>query len=147
MLIINDSPTAHTSTLKTAFNLINFTFLGSGILSIPYAFRLSGIFPGVSLLIIFALASFYAALIIKTIMDKHSISSFIEIGKRSFGAGGSLFTQFVFFLDLFFTACSYLVLISDSFVALYPDYNKDLVKLVIVPFSNLGLYSSTIYLV
>lgn len=67
------------STLKSALNMINFTFLGSAVLSCPYAFLIGGWVPSVSILILFALASYYSSVVIYKTIINHNLNSYTGI--------------------------------------------------------------------
>ncbi|KAJ3387144.1 hypothetical protein HDU92_002125 [Lobulomyces angularis] len=128
------------SSLKSSFNLVN-VLLGSSILSLPFAFKLSGWVMGLSIEIIFFLVTLYTALLMSSLMNekddetdskKKDLKTFADIGRAAFGDSGMLFTSILFTVDLFIVSASFIILSADSFCALFPSLNLTYVKVVIV---------------
>lgn len=96
------------------------------------AFLIAGWLPSILMLLVFALVSYYTATILYAILTQHGLTSYTAIGRRAFGPQGVVAFRLVFLLDLFFTAASYLVLVSDSITTLYPRWTSAFVKMAIM---------------
>ncbi|KAJ3222233.1 hypothetical protein HK099_002546 [Clydaea vesicula] len=114
--------------------------MGSSVLSVPFAFKLSGWYFALTLLSIFALSNLYSSLVLEKVMKTANSNSFVDIAKIAFGRKGFGFATIVFCLDLFFCGAMYVVLIADSLVSLYPSflnatYVKTILVVTLVPFT------------
>lgn len=54
-----------------------------------------------------------------------------EMGEKAFGKAGTCVFRFIFIVDLFFTASSYLVLIAQTLKALNKGFDINLVKMAV----------------
>lgn len=111
------------------------------MLSTPYAFLLGGWIPSLLITVLFALLGYYSACIIFYLHQSYGLKSYTDMGHTAFGKTGNLTIRCFFFFDLFFTASSYLVLISDSLLALFPWFDSTYIKLtctaIVIPVTYL----------
>lgn len=118
------------SLAQATFNSIN-VLVGVGILSLPYAFKLTGWLLGVILLFFFCILTRHTArLLIQCMKTDSSCVTYSDIGERAFGSRGRLFISFLFFCELFAAAVALFILISDSVISIYPAFDPLIVKLV-----------------
>jgi hypothetical protein len=158
------------STLRSALNLINFSFLGGSLLSIPYGelfyfltvsfsyCRLDSSCLDSSSIRSHFILYFYHHLHLDNkvlyplslMVKRHGLGSYTSIGKKAFGKQGVVVFRILFILELFFSAAAFLVLISDSLVMLYPSWSPSIVKalvmLVIAPVTLIKNIGTTIFM-
>ncbi|KAJ3011630.1 hypothetical protein HKX48_006722 [Thoreauomyces humboldtii] len=137
---------------QTCFNSVNL-LMGIGILSLPFAFRITGWIVGGTLLAICCLLTHHTAGLLALCLDytpakgnrgslQPLLSSFPsvtrramtygDIGELAFGNRGRNLISLVFCLELFASSVALVILISDSVTALIPTLPHALVKTVAV---------------
>jgi vesicular inhibitory amino acid transporter len=109
-----------------------------GILSLPYAFSITGIVLGVLFLYLFAIITHHTARVLQKCLD-HSIdgkqaNTFGDLGFLAFGDSGRQFISIIFFLELFAACVALVILSADSIVALFPELDLTMVKVLMVAF-------------
>ncbi|KAE9592422.1 putative amino acid transporter, transmembrane domain-containing protein [Lupinus albus] len=102
---------------QAVLNGIN-ALCGVGILSIPYAVKEGG-WAGISMLLIFAVFSFYTGLLLRYCLDSEpGLETYPDIGQAAFGTTGRVAIS----------ACciEYIILESDNLASLFPDAHLSL---------------------
>eukprot|EP00281_Chroomonas_sp_CCMP1168_P028851 CAMPEP_0206244964 /NCGR_PEP_ID=MMETSP0047_2-20121206/18445_1 /ASSEMBLY_ACC=CAM_ASM_000192 /TAXON_ID=195065 /ORGANISM="Chroomonas mesostigmatica_cf, Strain CCMP1168" /LENGTH=561 /DNA_ID=CAMNT_0053670233 /DNA_START=129 /DNA_END=1814 /DNA_ORIENTATION=+ len=109
---------------QSVFNSTNL-LMGVGLLSLPYACKLSGWF-GVVLLIFFSVVTNYTAKLLGKVMEyepsvklrngpgAYTIYGFADMGMVAFGEPGRTFMWIVFVLETFGYACIYIIIESEN---------------------------------
>lgn len=117
---------------QTIFNSIN-VLIGLGILSIPLALHLSGWILGVICLSFAAVSTKQTAILLGKILYKYpNLKTYHDIGVHCYGDGIGFLILIIFTLDLFGAGISMILLFSDSFYALSPEFfSKFSLKLAI----------------
>ncbi|KAE9621147.1 putative amino acid transporter, transmembrane domain-containing protein [Lupinus albus] len=99
---------------------------GVGILSIPYAVKESG-WVGISLLLIFAIFSFYTGLLLRYCMDSDpALETYPDIGQAAFGTIGRIVISIILYSELYVSCIDYLILESDNLSSLFPNAHLSL---------------------
>lgn len=127
--------TPHSTFSQTIFNAVNI-LMGIGLLSLPFAFRLTGWVLGLSMLFLFAAMTRKTAGTVAKCLDAPVPSSlpfktsctFGDFGEVAFGLQGRGFISVVFVLELFAASVALVILTADSFVSLFPSLDLDFVK-------------------
>jgi vesicular inhibitory amino acid transporter len=127
--------TPHSTYSQTIFNAVNI-LMGIGLLSLPFAFRLIGWVLGLSMLFLFAAMTRKTAGSVAKCLDAAVPShlpfktscTFGDFGEVAFGLQGRGFISVVFVLELFAASVALVILTADSVVALFPNFDLDLVK-------------------
>jgi len=114
---------------QSCFNSVN-VLMGIGIISFPFSFYLTGWVLGVFMFIFFALLTMHTAKILGKCMKINNLTNYSEIGYAAFGKKGYVFISILFSLELFACSVSLVILIADSLVALFPELNNTMVKIV-----------------
>ncbi|CAI5757714.1 unnamed protein product [Candida verbasci] len=140
--------TGNSTVPQTIFNTIN-TLMGIGMLSLPFAFKLSGWLFGSIILLVSSLSTNITAKYLGRILFKNQ--NLLTYSDISYCYGGKYFQLLVtlfFISDLFGASLSLIILFSDSFSILY--HNKTHLKFIITtvlcccsffPMSTLSLLS------
>ena len=119
---------------QSILNGINI-LLGVGVLSLPYALKVSGWAVGMGLLVLFSLATNYTGKLIgRMMMLSGNIRSFPDMGFAAFGKVGQRLVSWVFFVELFSACGMYLILCGDNLHALlnstWPGVSKTELTLI-----------------
>lgn len=121
---------------QSCFNASNI-LMGIGLLSLPFAFKLTGWVVGCLLLILFAVITLHTAKLLAKCLDYEGAiqsNSYGDIGEVAFGPSGRLFISLTFFFELFAACVALVILAADSMVALFPSLDLTIVKCVVVAF-------------
>jgi len=98
-----------------------YTFLGIGILSMPYEVSQGG-WLSIMLLIIFAMICWYTALLLERCMNQQPlIKSYADIGEVAFGYKGRVVIASFIYVALFLIAVELLILEGDNLEKLFPN--------------------------
>lgn len=117
---------------QTIFNSVN-TLMGIAMLSLPFAFKLTGWVLATVQLVLVAWATNKTAKILGTILQKNK--HLHSYGDIAFAYGGSrfhAFATFTFTLDLLGALLSLVLIFADSFTILFPTVNSFVFKLCIL---------------
>ena len=108
---------------QASFNAVNL-LLGVGLLSLPYALKVSGWVVGISVLLLLCLVTNYTGKLLGRMMaiDPVNIRTYPDIGTAAFGMRGRLFISVVFFLELIVAGTSFLLLVADNLGELFPKF-------------------------
>ncbi|KAH1230368.1 Amino acid transporter AVT1C [Glycine max] len=93
-------PSRHCSFGQAMLNGIN-VLCGVGILSTPYAAKVGG-WLGLSILVIFAIISFYTGLLLRSCLDSEpELETYPDIGQAAFGTTGRIAISIVLYVELY----------------------------------------------
>ncbi|CAL5407363.1 unnamed protein product [Camellia sinensis] len=99
---------------------------GVGILSTPYAVKEGG-WAGVSILIIFAVLSFYTGLLLRSCLDSQpGLETYPDIGQAAFGTTGRFAISIILYAELYACCVEYIILESDNLSSLFPNAHLNL---------------------
>ena len=117
MEIPHDSP-IRTASLSTAvFNLVS-TIVGGGVLSLPFAISVQGIFGGVLALLLCALASDFSIYILVASSRSEGARGYEDVAGAALGKGVRVFVVVLLFSLTFLVAVAYTILCGDLLAAL-----------------------------
>lgn len=96
---------------------------GVGILTTPYAVKEGGWF-GLSILLIFAVLSFYTGILLRYCLDSQpGLETYPDIGQAAFGTYGRFAISIVLYLELYASCVEHIILESDNLSSLFPNAN------------------------
>ncbi|CAI5028774.1 CPS_HP_G0100240.mRNA.1.CDS.1 [Saccharomyces cerevisiae] len=115
---------------QTIFNSIN-VLIGIGLLALPLGLKYAGWVIGLTMLVIFALATFCTAELLSRCLDTDpTLISYADLGYAAFGTKGRALISALFTLDLLGSGVSLVILFGDSLNALFPQYSTTFFKIV-----------------
>lgn len=97
----------------TSFNMIN-SIIGSGVIGVPYALKRAGIGLGIVIILVAALASDYAILLLIDGGKLSGGSTYQDVVQASFGRPGFYILTLLQFLFPFISMVSYNVIVADG---------------------------------
>mmetsp|Transcript_63588 Transcript_63588/g.138495 ORF Transcript_63588/g.138495 Transcript_63588/m.138495 type:complete len:494 (+) Transcript_63588:56-1537(+) len=121
------------STPQAVFNLVN-TVVGVGVLSVPYAFRMSGYLTLVLLLLVISVTSLTGKYIGRSLrlVAENCLSPAVPprardytfLAHTAFGSKGRSFIQVVTSLELWFVVVTFMIMHGGNVVVLWPDLDR-----------------------
>lgn len=121
---------AKTSHIRAFINSVNI-LIGSGILSLPLAFRYTGWALGVLLLSLSAVMTVRAALSLVECLDSDvELRSYIDVAGAAFGPRAQLFTSITFGLTVITACVALVVLFGDAMNLLVPSVTSAQWKMI-----------------
>ncbi|KAL5139417.1 Amino acid transporter AVT1C [Glycine soja] len=118
-------PSRHCSFGQAMLNGIN-VLCGVGILSTPYAAKVGG-WLGLSILVIFAIISFYTGLLLRSCLDSEpELETYPDIGQAAFGTTGRIAISIVLYVELYACCIEYIILEGDNLSSLFPSAHLNL---------------------
>ncbi|KAG5237758.1 amino acid transporter AVT1C [Salix suchowensis] len=94
---------------------------GVGILSTPYAAKEGG-WIGLSILVIFAVLSFYTGMLLRYCLDSEpGLGTYPDIGQVAFGTSGRIVISIILYVELYACCVEYIILESDNLSSLFPN--------------------------
>ncbi|KAJ6773006.1 hypothetical protein OIU74_019091 [Salix koriyanagi] len=94
---------------------------GVGILSTPYAAKEGG-WIGLSILVIFAVLSFYTGMLLRYCLDSEpGLGTYPDIGQVAFGTAGRIVISIILYVELYACCVEYIILESDNLSSLFPN--------------------------
>ncbi|ORX77519.1 hypothetical protein K493DRAFT_293824 [Basidiobolus meristosporus CBS 931.73] len=123
-----DEPTSTFS--QSVFNAVN-VLMGLAILSLPYAFKITGWVLGLFMLLVFCLLTRYTAILLRKCLDLDpSMLSLSDVGHAAFGNKGRIGMAVLLVAELLATSVALLMVLADSIHALYPNLDLNLLKVI-----------------
>ncbi|KAJ3304812.1 hypothetical protein HDV03_002354 [Kappamyces sp. JEL0829] len=121
---------------QSLFNAVNI-LMGIGLLSLPFAFRITGWAVGIGCLCLFSAMTHHTGRILQLVLDYERPDGFVsltygDLGEVAYGRSGRTFISIVFFLELLACIIALVILSADSIVALFPWLDINLVKICTV---------------
>ncbi|KAJ2999295.1 hypothetical protein HDV02_003228 [Globomyces sp. JEL0801] len=127
---------AKSSFAQSLFNSVNI-LMGIGLLSLPFAFNITGWAVGLVLLIIFGLITHHTGRLLEKCLNYRPpngkcAQTYGDLGQNAFGTTGRTVISILFFLELIAASVALVILTSDSVVAIFPELDLITVKCVMV---------------
>ncbi|KAJ9175508.1 hypothetical protein P3X46_014057 [Hevea brasiliensis] len=120
----------HSSYGQAVVNGMN-VLCGVGILSTPYAAKEGG-WLGLSILLIFAVLSFYTGMLLCYCLDSEpELETYPDIGQAAFGTIGRIAVSIILYAELYACCVEYIILESDNLSSLFPNAHLSLGGLVL----------------
>lgn len=115
---------------QTIFNSIN-VLIGIGLLALPLGLKHAGWVIGLTLLSLFASATFCTAELLSRCLDTDlTLMSYADLGYAAFGTKGRALISALFTLDLMGCGVSLVILFADSLNALFPNISVTSFKIL-----------------
>jgi amino acid permease len=112
-----DSP-SRTATISSAiFNLVS-TIVGGGVLSLPFAISVQGVFGGIIALILSAMASDFSIYILIASSRSRGARGYEDVAAAAMGESARVVTVFLIFAITFLISIAYTILCADLLTAL-----------------------------
>ncbi|KAJ3262332.1 hypothetical protein HK103_002746 [Boothiomyces macroporosus] len=110
--------------------------MGTGLLSLPFAFSITGYRLGLFLLVLYAVITHHTGKHLGKCLNKCKANdeagfTYSDIGQAAFGTAGRTFISIIFFLELGTAAVALVILTADSMVALFPQFDLFYVKIAV----------------
>ncbi|CAM9699247.1 unnamed protein product [Chrysoparadoxa australica] len=105
-------------------NLIS-TILGGGVLSIPYALRLTGLVPGLVMLLVTAAASDYSVYTLVSCSRRSGAQTFEGVAEAAFGRSAKMMTMLLVICVTYLPMVAYTILLRDLTSPILEMYAMD----------------------
>ncbi|XP_065870958.1 amino acid transporter AVT1C [Euphorbia lathyris] len=113
---------------QAVLNGIN-VLCGVGILSTSYAAKEGG-WVGLSILLIFAILSFYTGMLLRSCLDSEpGLETYPDIGQAAFGTTGRVVISIILYVELYACCVEYIILEGDNLSSLFPNAHLSLIGL------------------
>ncbi|CAN0347772.1 unnamed protein product [Pylaiella littoralis] len=106
------NPSRQSEPQTAMFNLLA-TIVGGGVLSLPYAFKLTGVFTGIVLMALAAMAGDFSLYMLCSCARRTGQITYVEVAQAAFGKPGALLTTSVLMVMTIFVMIAYMVLVRD----------------------------------
>ncbi|CAH8359920.1 unnamed protein product [Eruca vesicaria subsp. sativa] len=141
-LPLMNSPSAaagdRTSAIQTLGNII-VSIVGTGVLGLPYAFRVAGWFAGSLGVIIVGFATYYCMLLLIQCRDKleseegqEDSKTYGDLGFKCMGTKGRYLTEFLIFTAQCGGSVAYLVFIGRNMSSIFSSYGLNMVSFILI---------------
>lgn len=122
--------TGNSTAPQTIFNSIN-VLIGIGLFALPLGLMHAGWILGLTLLSIFAFATFCTSELLSRCLDTDpTLLSYADLSYKVFGSKGKFIISLIFSLDLFTCGVSLIILFGDSLNSLIPSYSINFFKVL-----------------
>uniref|UniRef100_A0A7N0REG9 Amino acid transporter transmembrane domain-containing protein n=1 Tax=Kalanchoe fedtschenkoi TaxID=63787 RepID=A0A7N0REG9_KALFE len=123
--LMHEVPLRRCSFGQAVLNGMN-VLCGVGILSTPYAVKEGG-WAGLSILLLFAVLSFYTGLLLRYCLDSEpGLETYPDIGQAAFGTTGRIAISIILYVELYASCVEYIILESDNLSSLFPNAHLSL---------------------
>ncbi|KAF2289573.1 hypothetical protein GH714_037225 [Hevea brasiliensis] len=135
------SSTGTASAIQTLGNII-VSIVGTGILGLPFAFRIAGWFAGLLGVILAGIATYYCMLLLVQCRDKQASQeltpetrTYGDLGYKCMGKIGRFLTEFLIFISQCGGSVAYLVFIGQNLSSIFKwqDLNLSSIIFLLVP--------------
>ncbi|KAJ8754537.1 hypothetical protein K2173_005698 [Erythroxylum novogranatense] len=124
--LLESSSTGSSSALKTLGNII-VSIVGTGVLGLPFAFKIAGWFAGLLGVVIAGIATYYCMLLLVQCRDKFApkeltnqeTKTYGDLGYESLGKTGRYLTESLIFLSQCGGSVAYLVFIGQNLSSIF----------------------------
>ncbi|KAI9014117.1 transmembrane amino acid transporter protein-domain-containing protein [Hyaloraphidium curvatum] len=117
--------------MQSLFNSANI-LVGIGVLSLPFALRLTSFAVGLGLLAVFCILTLYTARVLARLVDlAGDVTTYADVGQMALGNNGRIFIAYFFLTELVCASVALIILASDSIHALIPSWHPYTVKLAL----------------
>ncbi|KAG5398814.1 hypothetical protein IGI04_020628 [Brassica rapa subsp. trilocularis] len=137
-LINSPSSRDRTSAIQTLGNII-VSIVGTGVLGLPYAFRVAGWFAGSLGVIIIGFATYYCMLLLIQCRDKleseegqEDSKTYGDLGFKCMGTKGRYLTEFLIFTAQCGGSVAYLVFIGRNLSSIFSSYGLTMVSFILI---------------
>nr|AAB82307.1 amino acid transport protein [Arabidopsis thaliana] len=127
-----------TSALQTLGNII-VSIVGTGVLGLPYAFRIAGWLAGSLGVIIVGFATYYCMLLLIQCRDKleseegeEESKTYGDLGFKCMGTKGRYLTEFLIFTAQCGGSVAYLVFIGRNLSSIFSSYGLSMVSFILI---------------
>ncbi|CAN8259681.1 unnamed protein product [Cochlearia groenlandica] len=134
----SESTGDRTSALQTLGNII-VSIVGTGVLGLPYAFRVAGWFAGSLGVIIVGFATYYCMLLLIQCRDKleseegaEESKTYGDLGFKCMGTKGRYMTEFLIFTAQCGGSVAYLVFIGRNLSSIFSSYGLSMVSFILM---------------
>ncbi|XP_077220762.1 aromatic and neutral transporter 1 [Tasmannia lanceolata] len=133
--LLEPSPKGTSSSAETLGNII-ISIVGTGVLGLPYAFRIAGWLAGSIGVIIAGISTFYCMLLLVQCRDKleteesTQIVTYGDLGAKAFGRTGRYLTEFLVLISQCGGAVAYLVFIGQNLASIFKTHNVSFSTLI-----------------
>ncbi|KAF8075581.1 hypothetical protein N665_1079s0006 [Sinapis alba] len=137
--LINSATTTgdRTSAIQTLGNII-VSIVGTGVLGLPYAFRVAGWFAGSLGVIIVGFATYYCMLLLIQCRDKleseegqEESKTYGDLGYKCMGTKGRYLTEFLIFTAQCGGSVAYLVFIGRNMSSIFASYGFSMLSFIL----------------
>ncbi|KAJ7971370.1 putative Amino acid transporter [Quillaja saponaria] len=126
--LLESLPSGTTSKAQTLGNII-VSIVGTGVLGLPFAFRVAGWFAGALGVIITGISTYYCMLLLiqcreKLALEKSSVETrtYGDLGYRCMGTTGRYLTEFLILISQCGGAVAYLVFIGQNLLSIFKGH-------------------------
>ncbi|CAF1935296.1 hypothetical protein Bca4012_074507 [Brassica carinata] len=137
-LLNSPSSGDRTSAIQTLGNII-VSIVGTGVLGLPYAFRVAGWFAGSLGVIIIGFATYYSMLLLIQCRDKleseegqEDSKTYGDLGFKCMGTKGRYLTEFLIFTAQCGGSVAYLVFIGRNLSSIFSSYGLTMVSFILI---------------
>ncbi|KAJ4869860.1 Amino acid transporter ANT1 [Raphanus sativus] len=127
-----------TSAIQTLGNII-VSIVGTGVLGLPYAFRIAGWFAGSLGVVIVGFATYYCMLLLIQCRDKleaeegqEESKTYGDLGFKCMGTKGRYLTEFLIFTAQCGGSVAYLVFIGRNMSSIFASYGLSMVSFILI---------------
>ncbi|KDP21930.1 hypothetical protein JCGZ_03068 [Jatropha curcas] len=128
--LLESSPSTGTASAIQTFGNIIVSVVGTGILGLPFAFRIAGWLAGSIGVIVAGIATYYCMLLLVQCRDKQAsqeptqeTKTFGDLGYKCLGNAGRFLTEFLIFISQCGGSVAYLVFIGQNLASIFKSHS------------------------